>query len=164
MSDKRSAEDIDVQSKLGTGSSFKVYLPAVRTRNEDYSDSVPELFDGRGQLVLVVDDEIAIREITRDSLEVYNYHTMLASDGVEALALYAQNWQRIAVVMVDMMMPHLDTPSVIQALQQINPAVKIIAMSGSTLKNCIVEQYQLKAFLTKPFTTAEMMHALANLD
>ena len=155
---------IDVQSELGVGSSFKIYLPAVRTRGEDQSDSIPELFDGRGQLVLVVDDEMAIREITRDSLEVYNYHTMLASDGVEALALYAQNWQRIAVVMVDMMMPHLDTPSVIQALQQINPAVKIIAMSGSTLNEGIVEQYQLKAFLTKPFTTAEMMQALANLD
>ncbi len=155
---------IDVQSELGVGSSFKIYLPAVRTRAEDLSDSVPELFDGKGQLVLVVDDEMAICEIARDTLEVYNYHTMLASDGVEALALYAQNWQRIAVVMVDMMMPHLDTPSVIQALQQINPAVKIIAMSGSTLSEGIVEQYQLKAFLTKPFTTTEMMHALANLD
>jgi two-component system, cell cycle sensor histidine kinase and response regulator CckA len=154
---------IDVQSELGVGSSFKIYIPAVRTRGEDQPDSVPELFDGSGQLVLVVDDEIAIREITRDSLEIYNYHTMLASDGVEALALYAQNWQRIAVVMVDMMMPHLDTPSVIQALQQINPAVKIIAMSGSTLNDGIVAQYGLSAFLTKPFTTNEMMHALASL-
>jgi PAS domain S-box-containing protein len=155
---------IDVQSELGIGSCFKIYIPAVRTRSEDQPDSVPELFDGRGQLVLVVDDEIAIREITRDSLEIYNYHTMLASDGVEALALYAQNWQRIAVVMVDMMMPHLDTPSVIQALQQINPDVKIIAMSGSTLNDGIVAQYHLQAFLTKPFTTTEMMYALAKLD
>jgi PAS domain S-box-containing protein len=155
---------IDVQSELGVGSSFKIYIRAVRTRDEDQPDSVPELFDGRGQLVLVVDDEIAIREITRDSLEVYNYHTMLACDGVEALALYAQNWQRIAVVMVDMMMPHLDTPSVIQALQQINPDVKIIAMSGSTLNDGIVAQYHLQAFLTKPFTTTEMMYALAKLD
>jgi PAS domain S-box-containing protein len=154
---------IDVQSHLGVGSSFNIYIPAVKTRGEDRPDSVPEIFDGRGQLVLVVDDEIAIREITRDSLEVYNYHTMLASDGVEALAVYAQNWQRIAVVMVDMMMPHLDTPSVIQALQQINPDVKIIAMSGSTLNEGIVEQYGLSAFLTKPFTTTEMMHALASL-
>lgn len=155
---------VDVQSELGVGSSFKIYLPAVRTRAEDQPDSVPELFDGRGQLILVVDDEMAIREITRDSLEIYNYHTMLASDGVEALALYGQNWQRIAVVMIDMMMPHLDTPSVIQALQQINPAVNIIAMSGSTLNEGIVAQYRLSAFLTKPFTTNEMMHALANLN
>jgi PAS domain S-box-containing protein len=155
---------INVQSAPDRGSSFKIYLPAIKTRVEEQLDTIPESFDGKGQLVLVVDDEVAIREVTRDSLEIYNYHAMLASDGVEALALYAQNWQRIAVVMVDMMMPHLDTPSVIQALKRINPAVKIIVMSGSILNEGIVKQYGLRAFLTKPFTTIEMMQALAALD
>jgi PAS domain S-box-containing protein len=154
---------IDVQSTPGKGSSFKIYLPAVKTRLEEPLATAPASFDGKGKLVLVVDDEMAIREITRDSLEIYNYHTMLASDGVEALTLYAQNWQRIGVVMVDMMMPHLDTPSVIMALQKINPTIKIIVMSGSILNQGIVAQYGLSAFLTKPFTTIEMMHALANL-
>jgi PAS domain S-box-containing protein len=152
---------ITVESVLGQGTAFNVYIPAIKAFADDLLDSVPELFDGKGQLVLVVDDEIAIREITKDALELYNYHTMLASDGVEALVLYAQNWQRIGVVMVDMMMPHLNTPSVIQALQQINPAVKIIAMSGSATNEGIVVQYGLSAFLTKPFTTIEMMRALA---
>jgi PAS domain S-box-containing protein len=152
---------ITVESVLGQGSAFNVYIPAIKAISDDLLDSVPESFDGKGQLVLVVDDEIAIREITRDALELYNYHTMLANDGVEALVLYAQNWQRIGVVMVDMMMPHLNTPSVIQALQQINPAVKIIVMSGSAANEGIVEQYGLNAFLTKPFTTIEMMRALA---
>ena len=155
---------ITVQSIIDKGSSFKIYIPAVKTQIEEQPDSVPEIFDGKGRLVLIIDDELSIREVTRDSLEVYNYHTMLASDGVEALTLYAQNWQRIAVVMVDMMMPQLDTPSVIQALQAINPAVKIIIMSGSASNEGIVELYGLRAFLTKPFTTIDMMHALANLD
>ncbi len=155
---------IDVESELGRGSTFKIYLPAVKNRIEDRTISIPELFDGHGKLVLVIDDEVSIREITKHSLEVYNYHAMLASDGVEALALYAQNWNRIAVVMIDMMMPHLDTPSVILALQQINPAVKIIAMSGSASNEGIVEQYQLQGFLIKPFNTIEMMHALAEIS
>jgi PAS domain S-box-containing protein len=153
---------INVQSTPAQGSSFQIYLPAVKARLEVPLATAPESFDGKGKLVLVVDDEAAIREITRDSLEIYNYHTMLASDGVEALTLYAQNWHRIGVVMVDMMMPQLDTPSVIQALQKINPTVKIIVMSGSILNEGIVEQYQLSAFLTKPFTPIEMMHALAD--
>jgi PAS domain S-box-containing protein len=152
---------ITVESILGEGTAFKVYIPAIKAFADDLLDSVPESFDGKGQLVLVVDDEIAIREITKNALELYNYHTMLAGDGAEALVLYAQNWQRIGVVMVDMMMPHLNTPLVIQALQQINPAVKIIVMSGSTTSEGIVEQYGLSAFLTKPFTTIEMMQALA---
>jgi PAS domain S-box-containing protein len=153
---------INVQSTPAQGSSFQIYLPAVKARLEVPLATAPESFDGKGKLVLVVDDEAAIREITRDSLEIYNYHTMLASDGVEALTLYAQNWHRIGVVMVDMMMSQLDTPSVIQALQKINPTVKIIVMSGSILNEGIVEQYQLSAFLTKPFTPIEMMHALAD--
>jgi PAS domain S-box-containing protein len=153
---------INVHSTPAQGSSFQIYLPAVKTRLEEPLATAPESFDGKGKLVLVVDDEAAIREITRDSLEIYNYHTMLASDGVEALTLYAQNWHRIGIVMVDMMMPQLDTPSVIQALQKINPTVKIIVMSGSILNEGIVEQYQLSAFLTKPFTPIEMMHALAD--
>jgi PAS domain S-box-containing protein len=151
---------ITVESVLGQGTAFNVYIPAIKAFEDDLLDSVPDSFDGKGQLVLVVDDEISIREITRDALELYNYHAMLASDGVEALVLYAQNWQRIGVVMVDMMMPHLNTPLVIQALQQINPAVKIIVMSGSAANEGIVEQYGLNAFLTKPFTTIEMMRAL----
>ncbi len=155
---------INVQSAPDRGSSFKIYLPAVKTRLEEQLAIDPESFDGKGKLVLVVDDEAAIREITRDSLEIYNYHAMLASDGVEAVTLYTQNWNRIAVVMVDMMMPHLDTPSVIQALQRINPAVNIIVMSGSILNEGIVEQYGIRAFLTKPFTTPEMMQALVDLD
>jgi PAS domain S-box-containing protein len=155
---------INVESTPAQGSSFQIYLPAVKTLPEDQLVATPALFDGNGQLVLVVDDEASIREITRDSLEIYNYHAMLANDGVEALTLYAQNWQRISIVMIDMMMPHLDTPSVIQALQKINPAVKIIAMSGSESNEGIVEQYKLQAFLVKPFTTIEMMNALAALD
>jgi PAS domain S-box-containing protein len=153
---------IDVQSKLAEGSSFNVYLPAVKTLVEEQLITTPELFDGKGQLILVVDDEASIRQIAKDSLEVYNYHSMLANNGVEALTLYAQNWQRIAIVVVDMMMPYLDTSSVIQALQQINPAVKIIVMSGSENNEKIVEQYGLQSFLPKPFTTIEMMHALAD--
>jgi PAS domain S-box-containing protein len=152
---------ITVESMLGQGTAFNIYIPAIKALEDDLLDSVPESFDGKGQLVLVVDDEIAVREIIRDALELYNYHTMLANDGVEALVLYAQNWQRIGVVVVDMMMPNLNTPLVIQALQQINPAVKIIVMSGSASNEGIIEQYGLSAFLTKPFTTIEMMRAIA---
>jgi PAS domain S-box-containing protein len=155
---------VTVESAVDRGSSFKIYLPAVKTRVEEQLAATPESFDGQGKLVLIVDDEIAIREITRDSLEMYNYHTLLANDGVEALTLYAQSWQRIEVVTIDMMMPHLDTPSVIQALQLINPAVKIIVMSGSANNEGIIAQYGLKAFLTKPFTTIDLMQALADVS
>jgi CheY-like chemotaxis protein len=152
---------IDVQSAVGRGSSFKIHLPAVNALAVDPIVDRPVAFDGKGQLVLVIDDEAAIRMITKDALERYNYQVMLASDGVSALDLYAQNWQSTAIVMIDMIMPHLDTPSVIKLLQRINPDVEIIVMSGSEGYAGMVEQHGLKAFLTKPFTTIELMQTLA---
>jgi PAS domain S-box-containing protein len=154
---------IDVDSEVGKGTCFKIYLPAVNNCEEQQPVEQPELFDGNEQLILVVDDEFSIREIIKDSLETYNYRVMLASDGVEAIALYEREWDRIAVVLLDMMMPNLHTSHIIQALQQINPAVKIVTMSGTSANESIVEQYALRAFLTKPFTTTEMLHTLANL-
>jgi two-component system, cell cycle sensor histidine kinase and response regulator CckA len=57
--------------------------------------------------VLVVDDEVAIRDIAKEALEEYNYRVVLASDGIEAIDIYAQNPSSIAIVLMDMMMPNL---------------------------------------------------------
>ncbi|HEY9295833.1 MAG TPA: PAS domain S-box protein, partial [Phormidium sp.] len=78
---------ITVSSKLGKGSEFKVYLPAVEGEADLY-DEERELPIGNGELILVVDDEAAIREITESSLTAYNYKVLTAKDGVEAIALY----------------------------------------------------------------------------
>ena len=164
---------IEVESEVGQGTCFKIYLPAIDRREAETPTVDADLYDGKGQLVLVVDDEIAIREITKESLETYNYRVMLASDGIEAIDIYAQNHHSIAIVLVDMMMPNLDTPSIILALQQINPQVQIVVMSGSYLNlQSIVDapgerlnqRQQVRGILTKPFTTAEMLQTLAEIQ
>ena len=155
---------IEVESQIGRGTCFKIYLPAIHSKEAESSDAAAGLYDGKGELVLVVDDEIAIREIAKESLETYNYRVMLASDGIEAIDIYTQNHHSIAIVLVDMMMPHLDTPSIILALQQINPEVQIVVTSGSYLNlAAIVDKQQVSAVLTKPFTTAEMLQTLAEI-
>jgi CheY-like chemotaxis protein len=156
---------IEVESEVGRGTCFKIYLPAVYSKETESSATTKDLYDGKGQLVLVVDDESAILAIAQESLENYNYRVMLASDGIEAIDLYAQNHHSIAVVIIDMMMPHLDTRSTIQALQQINPQVQIIVMSGSYLNlAAMVEREHVNAFLTKPFTTEDLLQTLANIQ
>jgi PAS domain S-box-containing protein len=155
---------IEVESQVGQGTRFKIYLPAIDSRETETPTIDEDLYDGKGQLVLVVDDEIAIREITKESLETYNYRVMLASDGIEAIDIYAQNHHSIAIVLVDMMMPNLDTPSIILTLQQINPKVKIVVMSGSYLNlESVLDRQKISAFLTKPFTTANMLQTLADI-
>ncbi len=155
---------IEVESEVGCGTSFKIYLPALYIKEVESPSTTEDLYDGQGRLVLVVDDETAIREITKESLETYNYRVMLASDGIEAIDIYTQNHHSIAIVLIDMMMPHLDTPSIILALQQINPEVQIVVMSGSPLNLvAIVDEPQVSAVLSKPFTTAKMLQTLAEI-
>jgi PAS domain S-box-containing protein len=156
---------IEVESEVGQGTCFKIFLPAIDSREIESLATAEDLHDGKGQLVLVVDDEVAIREITKESLETYNYRVISASDGIEAIDIYAQNHHSIAIVLVDMMMPNLDTPSIILALQQINPEVRVVVMSGSYLNlEAIVDKQKVSAFLTKPFTTAEMLQTLATIE
>jgi PAS domain S-box-containing protein len=157
---------IEVESEVGRGTCFKIYLPAIYSNEaESSSAAAADLYDGKGQLVLVVDDESAIREIAQTALENYNYRVMLASDGIEAIDIYAKNHRSIVIVLVDMMMPNLDTPSIILALQQINPQVQIVVMSGSYLNlETILERQQVSAVLTKPFTTAEMLQTLSEIQ
>ena len=157
---------IDVESKVNQGSSFKLYLPAIASKEADEPTDKMELWDGQGCLVLVVDDELAVRQITKESLEAYNYRVLLARDGVEAIAKYVQDYAEIDVVLLDMMMPNLDTPSVMRALQRINPNVPIIVMSGSdsATTRVMIDSQGARSFLTKPFTTADMLQAIKNVD
>ncbi|MDP5337829.1 MAG: response regulator, partial [Nodularia sp. (in: cyanobacteria)] len=120
---------IKVKSKPGNGSQFQVYLPAqeITETIEEEEQSLPQ---GNGELILVVDDEAAIREITKTSLENHNYRAITANDGIEAIALYVDNRDDIALVLTDMVMPSMDGITTIKTLQKINPNVKIIAVSG----------------------------------
>jgi CheY-like chemotaxis protein len=120
---------------------------------------------GHGELVLVVDDEESIREITRGTLETFGYQVLTASDGTEALAIYADRKNDVAVVLTDMVMPFMDGPATIRALKKMNPAVKIIAASGLTAGNRVGEG-QLEGvaiFLSKPYTAEKLLKALSEV-
>ena len=108
-----------------------MYLPALDAPGTIESAATQtDLPLGNGELILVVDDEESIREITRGTLETFGYKVVTASDGTEALAIYADRKNEIAVVLTDMVMPFMDGPATIRALQRMNPQVRIIAASG----------------------------------
>ena len=152
---------VNVYSEVGRGTRFKVYLPAVSGTQKQQAKDV-EVLKGHGELILVVDDEAPIREVTKTSLETYNYKVLTASDGVEALALYVQHKDEISVVLVDMMMPLMDGASTIRALQKINSSVKVIAISGLVSNQKITEATSIgiKAFLSKPCTAQELLQTI----
>jgi two-component system, cell cycle sensor histidine kinase and response regulator CckA len=153
----------NVYSEVGKGTCFKIYLPADESTGTTQPVEDLELLKGNGELVLVVDDETAVREITKAMLEHYNYRSIVASDGVDAIALYAQHKDEIAVVLLDLMMPYLDTGTIVQTLERINPEIKIIAMSGLAANGEIVNANNyncVRAFLTKPFTSQRILQTL----
>ncbi|MBD2343203.1 hybrid sensor histidine kinase/response regulator [Anabaena subtropica] len=152
---------VNVYSEEGRGTTFKVYLPAVAGSETPTADNLL-LPPGRGELILIVDDEPAIRDITKTSLETHQYQALVAGDGVEAIALYAKNADKISAVLVDIMLPVLDGLTTIRTLKKINPHVKIIATSGLISKNKLSEIVNTGAnsFLAKPYTVNELLLAL----
>lgn len=155
---------IQVYSEVGQGTEFHVYLPAIgATAIQENTDF--ELPMGQGELILVVDDESAIREVTKASLEVYNYKVITACDGKEAVALYTEHQAEISVVLTDMMMPVMDGPTTIRTLKQINPNVKAIAISGlsSSDKLAAAASSGVTNFLAKPFSAKELLQVLSGV-
>ncbi|KST66597.1 ATP-binding protein [Mastigocoleus testarum] len=153
---------VNVYSELGKGTQFQVYLPSCSQKEKTTHAVELEVLGGEGELILVVDDEAAIREATKSSLEIHNYQVMTASDGVEAVSVYAQYQQSISVVLLDMMMPIMDGSLTIRTLQKINSAVKIIGISGLLSNQNIAENagVGVKAFLSKPCTAKELLQTI----
>ena len=157
---------INVYSEVHKGSRFSVYLPALNAAGgADSGAARVDLPLGHGELILVVDDEESIREITRGTLETFGYTVLTASDGTEALALYADKKNEIAVVLTDMVMPFMDGPATIRALQRMNPHVRIIAASGLGAGHRPGEGAleSVAVFLNKPYTAEKLLNTLAQV-
>lgn len=152
---------IDVQSTPGQGSQFQVFLPAVLSPHTT-PDEPLELLGGHQELVLIVDDEPAICEIMKTTLETYNYRVLVAHDGLAAIALLAEHKEDIHTVLMDMMMPTMDGLTAIPLLKRLSPNLKAYATSGlgSTDAAARAEQLGFQGFLAKPFTTRELLELL----
>jgi CheY-like chemotaxis protein len=115
-------------------------------------------------LILVIDDEQMILNMTQEMLGSYGYQTLIASNGKEGSALYAGRAQSVDAVMVDMMMPQMDGHATIQALRRINPKVKILAMSGVPHEGGDDPvRGMTQNFLPKPFSALMLLKALRDL-
>jgi PAS domain S-box-containing protein len=122
---------LKVVTALGKGTTFQVYLPAAPDQEAmaDISASAPAP-TGHGECVLVVDDEVAIANAAREVLEANGYRVLLANNATEALVLYTDHSQEVALVLTDIMMPGMNGVLLLRTLRKINPGVPVIASSG----------------------------------
>ncbi|MEO8074379.1 MAG: ATP-binding protein, partial [Acidobacteriota bacterium] len=154
---------INTDSEPGHGTGFSVYLPATEYEDSQIENAAQKLpFPvGGGELVLIVDDEKNIRQVTSATLEKYGYQILTAPNGAEALKVYKQNAEKIRLVLTDMAMPVMDGATLICSLQQLDSPPKIISTSGLTSGH--KKEINADAFLTKPYTTETLLNTLAKL-
>jgi nitrogen-specific signal transduction histidine kinase/ActR/RegA family two-component response regulator len=155
---------IHVQSEPGRGASFRIYLPSLREEGMAMPgpEEVAELPQGNGELILVVDDELSILEIVKETLETCGYRVLTAEDGAQAVGVYALHRGTISAVITDMMMPVMDGPALIGALRRLDPKLPIIGASGllSNGNPAAAKPEDLRIFLAKPYSAAALLTAL----
>ncbi|MFA6467657.1 MAG: PAS domain S-box protein [Bacteroidota bacterium] len=157
---------IKVTSEVNKGTLFNVYLPASESSAVEPSEKKSsEEYLGHGELILVVDDEASVREVTRHTLEGYNYTVVTASDGAEGVARFAELREKVALVLTDMMMPLMDGHHLIITLRKIKPSLKIIASSGliDATKKLEGDKLKVDGYLEKPFTAEKLMNLISSV-
>lgn len=150
-----------VRSTPGKGSTFTVRLPTMAgARPRTSTRSTDAIRRGNGEMILVVDDEAAIRSVTARLLQAHGYDVMLATNGREAVEYYAAHQAKIAVVLTDMMMPVMDGATAIARLRAIDPGVRLITVSGLAEPSGLPAggpDHRPIRHLAKPYTASELM-------
>jgi CheY-like chemotaxis protein len=161
---KSHAGFVKVYSDVGRGSTFRVYLPAMHGAGESHTLVPTQPPRGNGELVLIVDDEEAIRVTLSACLQKAGYRAICAHDGADALLVFARHSTDIRVVLTDLMMPALDGVKLAQSLRLQSATLPIIASSGLELGNTAHAVAGLFAeFLPKPYDPHVVRVALARI-
>jgi len=125
---------IAVETAVGKGTTFRLYWPAVpATEFRHTADTTQEIIPGRGEIILVVEDDALVRAALVDVLETLGYHTIEAANGQEALAFYEAHADEIALVLSDWVMPVMGGLELVRALQACDPALKVLMLTGHPL-------------------------------
>ena len=157
---------VEVTSEVGQGSVFKVFLPACNATpaNASPSPGSPETLEsGKGETILVVEDESSVRELASLALRKRGYHVLSAANGPEAIALWQKSLAQIDLLLTDMVMPSgMSGGELAKALLERNPKLKIIYTSGYSPE--ILKQDSLLAhginFLPKPYDLSALLKAV----
>jgi len=148
-----------VTSRPEIGTQFLIYLPAKPDAVEAGLPGLEAPADGSGELILIVDDEAAIRTVAQQTLEQHGYRTLAAADGAEALEIFKAT-PGIDAVLTDMSMPVMDGHALIRALRELDPNVRIIAASGLTAEETVRNE-GVASFLQKPYTVESLLKVVA---
>ena len=154
---------IHVHSTLGQGSVFSIYLPSIADIPQPTEIRPPiTALHGNDELVLVVDDEPSVRQITQALLLSLNFRVIVAENGQDALTAIGTHQKHLRVILTDLHMPNMDGLTLAREARVLIPDASIIVASGR-MENTQIREFKalgINTFLDKPFTRAHLIAAL----
>ena len=155
---------IDVESKINVGTTFRLYLPVPdeSTREMDIARAANGSIRGGTETILLVEDEDSLRHLMKLVLEDKGYRALTARDGIEAIRLYTQHMDEIALVFTDLGLPRIDGVTAFMTLKKINPNIKAVFSSGflDLKTRARLSDAHAKAFVEKPYNPNEVLRMI----
>jgi two-component system cell cycle sensor histidine kinase/response regulator CckA len=154
---------IDLKSHVGHGTTFILYLPALPVlQRESLAPEVTALAMGRGETILVVEDDPVTRTALRDTLEMLDYRVLVATNGREAMRVFEQHAKELALVVSDLVMPEMGGKDLVRKLKQVDPHLKALAITGYVLGEDAQELREegIPEIVRKPFKVSTLAEAI----
>ncbi len=157
---------IDVKSTPGKSTVFKLYFPVYETsvRKKNINLSNDKAVHGKAS-ILIVDDEEYICKITSSMLERLGYDVVFCYNGKQAIEYYYNEWKKIDLVILDMVMPEMNGKETYYAMKKINPELKVIIASGYSIDNDAQDilKHGSSGFIQKPFRKGDLSRTVAKV-
>lgn len=149
---------IDVYSDKGQGTSFHIYLPISETQLATTTTSDEAISETHEGCILIVDDEDIVRSMAYELLTEIGYTVLLAEDGEQGAIIFQKNYDKIDLVILDMVMPKLSGQECFRKIRNTDPKARIVLSSGFAQNSTIetLKQQGVQGFLKKPYTLADL--------
>ncbi len=158
---------VEVNSEPGRGSRFDIYLPAAEPDADETDTTSPaaDMLEGRGEMLLLVEDEAAIRKLVQATLEESNYKVVSAGSAEEALAIFEQRLEPFDLLLSDVLLPGLSGVQLVEELRDRGIGINVAMISGFTIDEDhqrYIEEHRI-SLLPKPFSGEELLAFLRPL-
>lgn len=161
---RQSGGVIEVESEIGKGTTFKIFLPQADPPSENIAHDVDLNRSKQSkQTILVVDDEDIVRNLTRQILEIQGYNILSAGNGEEAIALFAENSEKINLLMTDISMPKMSGIELAETLKLKRPDLQVLFTTGYAETSNLRANFENAELLPKPYTFDDLTKRIHSL-